>query len=232
MNEHVTIKGHAAAFVAYIARLKASLASAVIVLQELFGVNADIRKHCDELAEQGFLAVAPDLFWRQEPGVDLTVTSEADWQHGLRLYGAYDRDAGAKDVKDTVNAVRNLPECNGWVGVLGYCLGALMVFLTAVRCHGVDAAIAYHGGDTEKYLGEVDGLNAPLLMHLAEEDEFISKAAQAEIKAALARKPNTTVYSYPGQNHAFSRRGGMHYNAEAAALAHGRTSEFLHQQLR
>jgi carboxymethylenebutenolidase len=88
------------------------------------------------------------------------------------------------------------------------------------------------GGDTEKYLGEVDGLNAPLLMHLAEEDEFISKAAQAEIKAALAKKSNTTVYSYPGQNHAFSRHGGAHYNAEAAALAHERTSEFLHQQLR
>ena len=135
-------------------------------------------------------------------------------------------------MKDTVNAVRNLPECNGRVGVLGYCLGALMVFLTAVRCHGVDAAIAYHGGDTEKYLGEVDGLNAPLLMHLAEEDEFISKAAQAKIKAALAKKPNTTVYSYPGQNHAFSRHNGAHYNAAAAALANGRTSEFLHQQLR
>jgi hypothetical protein len=101
-------------------------APAVVVLQELFGVNADIRKTCNELAEQGFLAVAPDLFWRQEPGVDLSVTSEADWQHGLRLYGAYDRDAGAKDVKDTVNAARSLPECNGRVAVLGYCLGALM----------------------------------------------------------------------------------------------------------
>jgi carboxymethylenebutenolidase len=232
MKDHITIAGHDGVFTAYIARPKTVPAAAVIVLQELFGVNVDIRKHCDELAEQGFLAVAPDLFWRQEPGVDLNVTSEADWQHGLRLYGAYDRDAGAKDVKDTVNAVRNLPECNGKVALLGYCLGALMVFLTAVRCHGVDAAIAYHGGDTEKYLGEVDGLNAPLLMHLAEEDEFISKPAQAEIKAALAKKPNTTVYSYPGQNHAFSRHNGTHYNAAAATLANGRTSEFLHQQLR
>ena len=178
------------------------------------------------------MAVAPDLFWRQEPGVDLNVSSEADWQHGLRLYGAYDRGTGAEDVKDTVNAVRKLPECNGKIAALGYCLGALMVFLTAVRYHGLDAAVAYHGGDTEKYLGEVDGLNAPLLMHLAEEDEFISKAAQAEIKAALVKKSNTTVYSYPGQNHAFSRHNGAHYNAAAAALANGRTSEFLHQQLR
>jgi carboxymethylenebutenolidase len=206
-------------------------APAVVVLQELFGVNADIRKTCDELAEQGFVAVAPDLFWRQEPGVDLSVTSESDWQHGLRLYQAYDRDAGARDVKDAADAVAKLPECAGKVAVLGFCLGALMTFLTAVR-YSVAAAVAYHGGDTEKYLGEIGGLHAPLLMHLAEEDEFISKAAQAEIKAAPAEKPNATVYSYPGQNHAFARHNGAHYNAAAAALANARTSEFLHQQLR
>src|SRR6202044_499566 len=138
MMDHINVKGQGGTFSAYITRPKTSPASAVVVLQELFGVNADIRKHCDELAEQGFLAVAPDLFWRQEPGVDLDVASEADWQHGLRLYGAYDRDAGAKDVEDTINAVRNLPECNGKVALLGYCLGALMVFVTAVRCHGVN----------------------------------------------------------------------------------------------
>jgi carboxymethylenebutenolidase len=196
------------------------------------GRSGKIRKHCGELAEQGFMAVAPDLFWRQEPGVDLSVTSDADWAHGLRLYGAYDRDAGAKDVKDTVNAVRNLKECDGNVALLGYCLGALMVFLAAVRNSGVDAAVAYHGGDTEKYLGEIDGLRAPILMHLAEEDEFISKAAQAEIKAALAGKPDAMVYSYAGQRHAFSRHNGTHYNAAAAHLANGRTSEFLAQKLR
>jgi carboxymethylenebutenolidase len=232
MGDRITIEGQDGTFNAYISRPKTLPAPAVVVLQELFGVNADIRMHCDELAEQGFLAVAPDLFWRQEPGVDLSVTSDADWAHGLRLYAAYDRDAGATDVKDTVNAVRNLKECNGKVGLLGYCLGALMVFLTAVRNSGVDAAVAYHGGDTEKYLGEVDGLRASILMHLAEEDEFISKAAQAKIKAALARKPNAMVYSYAGQRPAFSRHNGTHYNAAAAHLANGRTSEFLAQQLR
>ena len=231
MKDHMTIKGRDGAFGAYISRPKTLPAPAVVVLQEVFGVNADIRKTCDELAGQGFLAVAPDLFWRQEPGVDLSVTSETDWQHGLRLYQAYDRDSGARDVKDTVNAVAKLPGCTGKVAVLGYCLGGLMTFLTAVR-YRVDAAVAYHGGDTEKYLGEVDGLHAPVLMHLAEEGEFISKAAQAEIKAALAKKPNTTVYSYPGQHHAFSRHGGAHYNAEAAALAHERTYAFLNRQLR
>src|ERR1700682_4968255 len=205
MKNRITIEGRAGAFGAYIARPKALPAPVVVVLHEVFGVNADIRKTCDELAEQGFIAVAPDLFWRQEPGVDLSnVTSEADWQHGLRLYQAYDRDSGVKDIKDTVNPVAKRPGCTGKVAVLGYCLGALMVFLTAVR-EGVDAAVAYHGGDTEKYLGEVNGLRAPLLMHLAEEDDFMSKPAQAEIKAALASKPNATVYSYPGQWHAFTR---------------------------
>jgi carboxymethylenebutenolidase len=98
--------------------------------------------------------------------------------------------------------------------------------------YGADAAVAYHGGDTEKYLREAEGLHSPLLMHLGEEDEFISRSAQAEIKAAFANKPNVTIYSYPGQWHAFTRLNGAHYNAEAAALANGRTSEFLSRQLR
>jgi carboxymethylenebutenolidase len=231
MTDRITIGGRDGAFGAYIAQPKVLPAPAVVILHEVFGVNSDIRKACDELAEQGFIAVAPDLFWRQERGVDLTVTDEADWQHGLRLYQAYDRDAGAKDVKDAADVVAKLPECIGRVAVLGYCLGGLMTFLTAAR-YGVDAAVVYHGGDTEKYLDEIDGLDSPLLMHLAEEDEFISKPAQAAIKAALASKPNATVYSYPGQHHAFARHNGTHYNAAAAALANGRTSEFLHQQSR
>jgi carboxymethylenebutenolidase len=106
-----------------------------------------------------------------------------------------------------------------------------MAFITAAR-HEVDAAVAYHGGDTEKYRGEVGSLRAPLLMHIGEEDEFISKTAQAQIKAALAKKSTATVYSYPGQRHAFSRRNGLHYNAAAAMLSNGRTSEFLNQHLR
>ena len=106
MKDHMTVKGRDGTFTAYIARPEELPAPAVIVLQELFGVNSDIREKCDELAEQGFLAVAPDLFWRQEPGVDLDVRSEADWQHGVRLYQDYDRDAGVRDIKDTIDAWR------------------------------------------------------------------------------------------------------------------------------
>ena len=231
MKDHITIEGRDGLFAAYIARPRTSPTPAVFVLQELFGVNADIRKTCDELAEKGFVAVAPDLFWRQEPGVDLNVTSEVDWQHGLRLYGAYDRDAGVRDVEDTVDAVRKLPECNGKVAILGYCLGALMVFLTAVRYHGCRRGRSLITAAILRNIWR--GLMFPdtsLLMHWLK-DEFISRAAQAQIKAALAKKPNTTVYSYPGQNHAFSRHGGTHYNAEAAALAHERTYAFLNRQL-
>ena len=231
MEKQLIIGSPNARFNAYISRPAKLPAPVVVVLQELFGVNADIRATCDELAAQGFIAVAPDLFWREEPGVDLDVRSEADWQHGLQLYAAYDRDAGAKDIIETVRTTAQLGESTGKVAVQGYCLGALMAFITAAR-YEVAAAVAYHGGDTEKYLGEVGGLNAPLLMHLGEEDEFISNTAQAQIKEALAKKPNATVYSYPRQRHAFSRHNGAHYDAAAAVLANGRTREFLNQQLR
>jgi carboxymethylenebutenolidase len=107
--------------------------------------------------------------------------------------------------------------------VVGYCIAGLMTFLTAARSK-VDAAVAYHGGDTEKYLGEAGGVTAPMIMHVGEEDEFISKPAQAQIKAALAGKPNVTIYTYPGRRHAFSRNNGAHYDAAAAALIAARTN--------
>src|ERR1700684_589179 len=151
MENQIVIESPDGTFRAYISRPSTLPAPVVVVLQELFGVNADIRATCDELALQGFIAVAPDLYWRQEPGVDLDVRSEADWQHGLRLNAAYDRDAGARDIEDTVSLVAKLPGSTGKVAVMGYCIGGLMTFLTAARSK-VDAAVAYHGGDTEKYL--------------------------------------------------------------------------------
>src|SRR6202047_3747582 len=173
MENHIIIESPDGTFRAYISRPAELPAPAVVVLQELFGVNADIRATCDELAAHGFIAIAPDLFWRQEPGVDLDVTSEESWQYGLRLYTAFDRDAGVRDVMETARTAIELKESSGKIALLGFCLGALMAFLTATR-YEVDAAVAYHGGDTEKYLAEIGGLEAPLLMHLGEEDEFIS----------------------------------------------------------
>jgi carboxymethylenebutenolidase len=230
MTDTLTIQVPDGAFQAYVARPTVMPAPAVVVLHEVFGVNADIRQTCDDLAAQGYFAIAPDLFWRQEAGVDLRVDVEADWRHGLELYLAFDRDAGARDIAAVVRAAAALSEATGKVAVLGYCLGGLMTFITAARSP-VDAAVVYHGADTEKYLGELGGLTAPLLMHLAAEDEFIPKEAQAQITAALAAKPNAAVHSYAGQKHAFSRHGGAHYDAGAAALAIGRTLDFLKQHL-
>jgi carboxymethylenebutenolidase len=226
MSSSITVKTEAGEFAAYVAYPEAEKAPVVVVLHEVFGVNEDIRLTCQALAAEGFIAIAPDLFWRQEPGVDLSVTSEADWKRGLALYMAYDRDKGVSDVVATVAAARELPRSTGRVAVMGYCLGGLMTFLTAARS-SVDAAVAFHGGDTEKYLGEAASVSAPFLMHLAGADEFISQEAQAQIKQAFAGKPNVTIYTYDGCHHAFSRHGGAHYDAAAAKKANDRTWTFL-----
>jgi carboxymethylenebutenolidase len=230
MGEYITIATPNGDFRAYCARPATTPAAAVVVLHEVFGVNADIRQTCDELAALGFIGVAPDLFWRQEAGVDLSSWSDAEWQKGLALYTAYDRDTGVDDVVATMRATGKLPGATGKVAVMGFCLGGLMAFLTAAR-HPVDACVAYHGGDTEKYLDEANKVAAPMLMHLAEDDEFISPAAQAAIKAAFAGMPNVTIHSYPHCHHAFARHTGLHYVAEAAALANGRTADFLRETL-
>ncbi len=230
MKNRITIEGRDGAFDAYLARPKTLPAPAVVVLQEIFGVNTDMRETCDELAAHGFIAVCPDLFWRQEPGLDLNHWSDAEWKKGLALYAAYDRDKGVRDIVDTAHAAGQLEGASGKVGVMGFCLGGLMTFLTAAR-EKIDAAVAYHGGETEKYLDEADKITAPMLMHLAEEDEFISREAQTKIKAALSNKPNVEIYGYPGCNHAFARHTGTHYNAAAAAKANGRTWQFLHDHL-
>jgi carboxymethylenebutenolidase len=230
MSQAINIQTEGGEFSAYVARPPQSPAPAVVILHEVFGVNEDIRKTCREMAEAGFIAIAPELFWRQERGVDLNTWSDDEWKKGLALYTAYDRDTGVRDVLATVRAAGHLDGATGRVGVMGFCLGGLMTYLTAAR-HDVDAAVAYHGGDTESYLDEAKAIAAPLLMHLAEEDEYISKTAQSRIKAALEDVPTAIVYSYSGQNHAFARHTGTHYNAAAAALANGRTVDFLTEHL-
>ena len=136
MKDHITVQGQDGTFTAYIARPKTLPAPAVVVLQELFGVNADIRKTCDELAEQGFVAVAPDLFWRQEPGVDLNVTSEADWQHGLRLYQAYDEMPASGILRTPLTRGANCLNAPVRLPSSAIASARLMTFLTAVRYDG------------------------------------------------------------------------------------------------
>jgi carboxymethylenebutenolidase len=231
MGETLTIHVADGDFNAYVARPDTDAASpVVVVLHEVFGVNADMRATCKELASRGFIAVCPDLFWRQTPRVDLSVTSEADWNAGLALYLAFDRKAGVDDVIAAVRAAARMKGATGKAAVLGYCLGGLMAFLTAARSP-VDAAVAYHGGDTDRYLDEAGAITAPFLMHLAADDEFITKEAQSRIRSALAGKDNVEIYSYPGCNHAFSRREGLHYDPAAAIAANARTWAFLADHL-
>jgi carboxymethylenebutenolidase len=214
----------------YLSRPLGVAIGAVVVLHEIFGINADIQTTCDELSADGFLAIAPDMFWRQEPGVSLSAWSEAEWGKGLGLYAAYDRDLGARDIHQIVEEVRKMAASTGKIAVMGFCLGGLMTYLVSAR-GAIDAAVAYHGGDTENYLGEADAISAPMLMHLAEDDEFISKDAQGRIHVALSQKLNIQIYSYPGCNHAFARHTGAHYDPTAAALAHNRTRDFLTNSL-
>lgn len=202
----------------------------IVVLQEIFGVNAGIRSIADNYAALGYIAVAPDLFWRAEPGLSMSEDSEGDWAKGFALYSAYDLNLGVQDIVSTVNAARNMTGSNGKVGVSGYCLGGLLTYLTAARAKA-DAFVAYYGGATEKYINEAPGISDPLLYHLAEEDEYINKDAQALIKAALNNKANVDIYSYPGRNHAFARPDGNHYDATDATLANKRTEAFFKQYL-
>jgi carboxymethylenebutenolidase len=217
-------------FEAYLARTMAAGRPAVVVLHEVFGINADQRATCDELAAEGFTAVCPELFWRQERHVDLSIHDDADWNKGLSLYRAYDIDRGVRDVEATVAAARRFAGSSGRVGVMGFCLGGLLAFLAAARTR-VDAAVAFHGARTEEFLGEVADIDAPLQMHLAGEDEFIPPAAQRDIRAALASNSNCEVFSYPGCRHAFSRHDGRHFDADAARLSRARTLQFLNRHL-
>ena len=231
MSETTTLTAPDGTFTAYVARpATKGPAPALVVVQEIFGVNADLRATCDWLATQGFLAVCPDLFWRLEPNVQLTDGSEAEWQKALALYRRFDVDKGVEDIKVTIAAARKLRGSSGKAGVMGFCLGGLLTFLTAAR-GDPDAAVEYYGGGTEKYVGEASALKTPLLMHLAEEDEFMSKDAQKAIIGTLKGNSKIEIHTYPGVHHAFARHNGKSYDAAATAAANARTIAFLHAQL-
>lgn len=230
MGESVTITTPDGDFSAYLARPAAGTAAAIVVIQEIFGVNAVMRAITDDYAAQGYLAICPDLFWRIEPGVDITDKSEAEWKKAFELFNAFDIDAGVKDIAATIAHVRADASASGKVGAVGFCLGGLLAFLTATRTD-VDASAGYYGVGIERHVGEADKLADPLLLHIAEEDQFVPKEAQALIVAALKNHPHVELYSYPGCDHAFARKGGEHYNAEAAAMANERTQAFFKKAL-
>lgn len=231
MKEDLKIKTFDGTFSAYVSDPETTPAPVIIVIQEIFGVNSGIRKIADDLAKQGFIAVCPDMFWRFEPGLQLSDHKESERKKGFDIYNRYDFDAGVKDIAATIAAARKLPGSTGKVGVMGFCFGGLMAFLAASRLDP-DAAVEYYGAETQKYVTEGKKIKKPLLMHLASEDEFMDKAAQATINKELADNPNIKIYTYLDRNHAFARPNGDHYDAKDAETANARTLAFFKQHLK
>lgn len=223
----MTITTPDGAFGAYVAEPAGpDPAPAILVIQEIYGVNAVMRSVADHFASLGYLAVCPDLFWRIEPGIDLTDQAAADNARAFELFGLFDVDAGVRDIAATLSAIRADPRCSGKVGTVGYCLGGLLAYLTATRTD-VDASVGYYGVSIDTRLDEAEKLAAPLMLHIAEADEFVDKAAQARLHSGLDNRAHVTLYSYPQRGHAFARAGGAHFDAADAALANGRTDAFF-----
>ncbi len=223
-----TFDGHG--FNAYCARPEHSSAPVIIVCQEIFGVNAAMRSICDDLAQQGYLAICPDLFWRLEPGIELTDKTETAMEKAFALYNAFNVELGITDLLATIGAARKHEICNGAVGTVGYCLGGKLAYLLMARSD-VDCGVSYYGVGLEDMLHEVTDIRRPLLMHVAEKDRFVSAEAQAKIARGVAKNPLITVETYANVDHAFARPNGVHYNEAAALRAHERTAKFFYAHL-
>jgi len=217
-------------FSAYVAMPATLPAPAIIVIQEIFGVNAGIREKCDWLAGQGFIAAAPDLFWRLEPGVQLTDQTQGEWDKAFDLMNRFDTDQGIEDLKATKHAFRGHAQSTGKVGCLGYCLGGKLAFLLGCRSDAA-ASVSYYGVGIEALTDEAKFLSRPMMLHIAENDKFVSREARHTIRNALNGNPHVTIHAYPGMDHAFTRVGGAHYDENAAALADERTVAFFKKHL-
>jgi carboxymethylenebutenolidase len=217
-------------FSGYLATPKSGKGPGILVIQEIFGVNKVMRDIADGFAAQGYAALCPDLFWRQEPGIQITDKTEAEWARAFQLYQGFDEAKGVDDLKATLAHLRALPACTGKVGAVGYCLGGKLAYLMATRSDA-ECSVGYYGVGIDKALGEAGKIARPLMLHIAEQDQFCPPEAQQAIKAALGRNPNVTIHSYPGVDHAFARSGGEHYDKAAAESANKRTAEFFKQHL-
>lgn len=212
-------------FDAYLALPAGGYGPGIVVLQEIFGINQTVRDVCGWYAAHGFVALAPDLFWRQQRSVELTDRGD-DWNKALAFYLGLDEAKAVEDSAATVEFLRRHSASNGRVGAVGHCLGGNLAYLLSVRFKP-DCAVGYYGVGIEKSLSEATNLASPLLLHIAGDDQFCPPEAQRRIHEALDANPLATLHDYPGQDHAFGRVGGEHYNAAAAELADLRSLEFF-----
>ncbi len=213
----------------YLARPASGTGPGIVVIQEIFGVNAVMRGIADDLAAQGYVALVPDLFWRLEPGVDLTDKSDAEWKKALDLMQRFDIDTGIADIQAGIAALRAMDGVTK-VGAVGYCLGGLLAYLTATRTD-IDAAMGFYGVNIPAFLSEAGKIKKPLMLHIAADDGFVPPPAQDQMIAGLQDNPAVTLYRYDGVDHAFARPGGVHFNQAAADLANGRTTDFFKEHL-
>lgn len=226
----VTVEdGTFASFVARPAMPRVS-GGAVVVLHESCGLNADIRTKCEALATCGFLAIAPDLFWRDELGSDKPVKLDRENGSGPVHATPFDHDLGLQDIAAVVRAVRDSEITSGKIGVMGFGLGGFLAYLTAARLP-IDAAVVYYGPRIEQFLAEAIKISVPLLMHVGEDDSLIPPSVVAAIVGTFGHKSNIQILRYPASRHAFARENGVHFNGEAAELAQNRTAEFLNRAL-
>jgi carboxymethylenebutenolidase len=217
-------------FTAYRATPAGTPKAAIVVIQEIFGVNAGIRRKCDTLAEAGYLAIAPDLFWRLEPGIELDPDIKPEFDRALELMGQFDQDKGIADIEASIRAVRSELGDGAKVGVVGYCLGGRLAFMTAARTD-VDASVGYYGVGIDGLLGEKHAIAHPVLLHVPEEDHFVDKAAQAAMHAGLDDHPKVTIYDYAGEDHGFATEFGERRSDASAKLADERTAKFFAENL-
>ena len=225
-----TIQGSDGTFGAYLAVPDSHKGPGVVVIQEIFGVNKVVRDIADGLAAQGYFALAPDLFWRIEPNVQITDKSEAEWKKAFDLMQKFNVDLGVKDLQATLTHLRGVPGAGPKVGAIGYCLGGLLAFLTTTRTN-VDAAVGYYGVSLDRHLNEKDQIKKPLLLHIAGKDQFVPPIVQQQVVAGLKDIPGVVTYTYPDCDHAFARVGGQHFDKKAADLANKRSADFLRTNL-
>jgi carboxymethylenebutenolidase len=217
-------------FDAYLALPSSGYGPGVVVLQEIFGVNDYMRQVCDWYAAHGFVALCPDLFWRQAPGIELTDQTEAEWQKAFQLYQGLDVANAVADSGTAVEFLRKHSACTGRVGAVGFCLGGNLAWLLAIMFEP-DCAVGYYGVGIEKTLNKASGVSSPLMLHIAGKDQYCPPEAQRQIHETLDSNSLVTIHDYPGQDHAFGRPGGAHFDPGAAELANLRTLEFFVRHL-
>ncbi len=226
----MTLTNKDGSFGGYLASPASGEGPGILVIQEIFGVNEFVREICDYNASQGRFALAPDLFWRIEPGVDITDKSEEHWQKAFSLMQAFNVDTGMEDIQTGISHLRGLAGCNGKIGAVGYCLGGQLAYLSATRTDS-DASVGYYGVYIQGRLDEASKITKPVMLHIAEKDQFVPPEAQAKIIDALKDSPHVTLHSYAEMEHAFARTGGQHYDKACADLANTRSETFFRQHL-